>query len=110
MESKQPFFHWRPSQHRQRPVGLEQQHSAYRDTPHTQEGFEQRKEYRRARRLAQLRAHTYLATLGEVPLVEELQRLPLDRALERVHRYLSSFELSDPGGGLDAAAADLQQE
>jgi hypothetical protein len=89
---------------------LDQQHAAYRDTPDTQQGFEQRKGYRRARRLAQLRAHAYLATLGEAPLVEELQRLPLDRALERVHRYLSSFELSGPGTRSDPTAADLPQE
>jgi hypothetical protein len=89
---------------------LERQHLAYGDTPDTEEGFELRKGYRRARRLAQLRAHTYLATLGEAPLVEEMQRLPLDRALERVHSYLSSFKLSGPDTRPDSAAADLPQE
>ncbi len=88
---------------------LEQQHVAYGDTPDTEQGFEQRKGYRRARRLAQLRAHTYLATLGEAPLVEELQRLSLDGALDRMHRYLSSFARSGLGTP-EPVAADLSQE
>lgn len=89
---------------------LEQQHVAYGGTPDTAQGFEQRKGYRRARRLAQLRAHTYLATLGEAPLVEELQRLPLDGALDRMHRYLSSFAHSGLGTRPEPVAADLSQE
>lgn len=85
-------------------VELERHHEAYRAAPETAQGLQQRKGHRQARRLALLRVYAYLATLGEAALVEEMQRLPVDRALERLQRFLSAFSRPDSGARPGAPA------
>lgn len=51
---------------------------------------EKKKTYRKARQDASLKINVLLAELGEVELVEQIEKLPFDRRIDQLREYLAS--------------------
>lgn len=75
---------------------LEDYHQLYEDL--INEGWtdpdfnNKKKEYRKARQEASLKINVLLAEMGEVELVEKLERMPFDRRIEELKTFLASAQ------------------
>jgi hypothetical protein len=72
---------------------LAQHHQAFQDCDGDRSAVaEERKRHRRARQNAALRANVLLAEMGQVHLVDEIQRLPFDGRIQRLRDFMASLE------------------
>jgi hypothetical protein len=72
---------------------LDQHHQAFQNCGGDRSaGAEARKRHRRARQNAALRTNVLLAEMGQVHLVDEIQRLPFDGRIQRLRDFMASLE------------------
>jgi hypothetical protein len=91
---------------------LRGQHQAYEvaAAAWTEEAREQRKRLRRLRQETMHKVNVVLARLGEIDRIQELERLPYDRKVERLEAYLVEAAKPPPGSILPALPARVPGE
>ncbi len=68
---------------------------------------EAKREHRQGRQMCALQIEVVLAELGELDLVEEMQRLPFSRRIEKLHEFIASDAGAVPAEQLEADEAGV---